>query len=57
MQRHKTIAFFYRLGKEKKAYAAEVIQQQNRIQKYKEDGKDEHDIRKQVTLVLSSANP
>jgi tubulin-specific chaperone A len=36
------------LAKEKLSYEKETIQQEERIEKMKADGKDEYDIRKQV---------
>lgn len=37
-----------RLAKEKEVYAKEVVQQSEKIEKMKADGKDEYDIKKQV---------
>lgn len=46
------IDFFllFRLTKEKTSYEKEVIQEEKRIQKMKEEGKDEYDIKKQVHI-------
>ena len=42
------IIVFPRLAKEKKMYEKEVVDQQKKIEKMKEEGKDEHDVKKQV---------
>ena len=44
--------FICRLGKEKIMYEKEVIDQGNKIEKMKEEGKDEYDIKKQVLNYL-----
>lgn len=43
-----------RLAKEKVMYEKEVEEQRVRIQKYKDQGKDEHDIRKQEEVLQES---
>ena len=43
-----------RLIKEKAMYEMEVVQQEAKIAKMKEEGKDEHDIRKQVRILDKS---
>ncbi|XP_034938953.1 tubulin-specific chaperone A [Chelonus insularis] len=43
-----------RLAKEKITYEKEALQQQERINKYKEQGKDGHDIRKQEEVLQES---
>ncbi|KAK3927785.1 Tubulin-specific chaperone A [Frankliniella fusca] len=43
-----------RIAKEKVMYEKEADQQRGRIQKFKEEGKDEHDIRKQEEVLLES---
>ena len=40
----------FRLTKEKTSYEKEVIQEEKRIEKMKEEGKDEYDIKKQVHI-------
>lgn len=40
-----------RLAKEKTVYEKEAEQQKTRIQKFKDDGKDEYDIRKQEEVL------
>ena len=37
-----------RLGKEREVNKKEIAQQEKRIQKYKDEGRDEYDIKKQV---------
>lgn len=39
---------FFSLAKEKTVYEKEVIQQTERIDKMKAEGKDEYDVKKQV---------
>ncbi|XP_063982400.1 tubulin-specific chaperone A [Diachasmimorpha longicaudata] len=43
-----------RLAKEKVTYEKEVTLQKERIQKYKDQGKDSHDIRKQEEVLQES---
>lgn len=43
-----------RLTKEKISYEKEVIQEEKRIQKMKEEGKDEYDIKKQGEVLQES---
>ncbi|XP_015109536.1 tubulin-specific chaperone A [Diachasma alloeum] len=43
-----------RLAKEKVTYEKEAVQQKERIQKYKDQGKDGHDIRKQEEVLQES---
>lgn len=43
-----------RLAKEKTVYEREAEQQKTRIQKYKDEGKDEYDIRKQEEVLNES---
>ncbi len=40
----------YRLYKEKQMYEKEVIDLEAKVEKMKADGKDEYDIKKQVTV-------
>ena len=40
----------YSLAKEKMMYEKEVVEQERKIEKMKAEGKDEYDIKKQVTL-------
>lgn len=40
-----------RIAKEKVVYEKETELQRNRIQKYKDEGKDEHNIRKQEEIL------
>jgi len=40
-----------RLAKEKVMYEKEADSQRNRVQKYKDEGKDEHDVRKQEEVL------
>lgn len=43
-----------RIAKEKTVYEKEVEQQKNRIQKIKDEGQDEHNIRKQEEVLQES---
>ncbi|XP_026276985.1 tubulin-specific chaperone A [Frankliniella occidentalis] len=43
-----------RIAKEKVMYEKEAEEQRGRIQKFKDEGKDEHDIRKQEEVLLES---
>ncbi|XP_050298021.1 tubulin-specific chaperone A-like [Anthonomus grandis grandis] len=43
-----------RLAKEKTVYEKEAEQQRNRIEKYKSEGRDEHDIKKQEEVLQES---
>ncbi|CAH0553967.1 unnamed protein product [Brassicogethes aeneus] len=43
-----------RLAKEKTVYELEAEQQKVRIEKYKQEGRDEHDIRKQEEVLQES---
>ncbi|KAF7284595.1 tubulin binding cofactor A [Rhynchophorus ferrugineus] len=43
-----------RLAKEKTVYEKEAEQQKNRIQKYKTEGRDEHDVKKQEEVLQES---
>ncbi len=41
-----------RLFKEKQMYEKEVVDQEEKVEKMKVDGKDEYDIKKQVTVTF-----
>lgn len=43
-----------RLAKEKTVYEKEANQQKNRVEKYKAEGRDEHDIKKQEEVLQES---
>ncbi|XP_008552838.1 tubulin-specific chaperone A [Microplitis demolitor] len=43
-----------RLAKEKQTYEKELIQQQERVEKFKQEGKDQHDIKKQEEVLQES---
>ncbi|KAH0539939.1 tubulin-specific chaperone A-like [Cotesia glomerata] len=43
-----------RLTKEKITYEKEATQQQERVEKYKKEGKDQHDIKKQEEVLQES---
>uniref|UniRef100_A0A0B7AZ25 Tubulin-specific chaperone A n=1 Tax=Arion vulgaris TaxID=1028688 RepID=A0A0B7AZ25_9EUPU len=43
-----------RLTKEKASYEVEVVQLEERLEKMKADGKDEHDIKKQYEVLQES---
>lgn len=45
-----------RLTKEKICYEREAVQQRERIQKYKDEGKDEADIKKQSEVLQESVS-
>ena len=42
--------YIYRYGTEKNYYKKEAIKEAEKIEKYRQEGKDEHDIRKQVNI-------
>lgn len=42
----------FRLAKEKSVYEQEVVKQTAHIEKMKADGKDEYDIKKQVSVIV-----
>ncbi|XP_019616960.1 PREDICTED: tubulin-specific chaperone A-like [Branchiostoma belcheri] len=43
-----------RIGKEKTMYGKEVLKEEERLEKFKTEGKDEHDIRKQEEVLQES---
>ncbi|KAJ7385365.1 hypothetical protein OS493_016445 [Desmophyllum pertusum] len=43
-----------RIAKEKKMYEKEVMDQGAKVEKMKEDGKDEHDVNKQIEVLEES---
>ncbi|KXJ16104.1 tubulin-specific chaperone A [Exaiptasia diaphana] len=43
-----------RLGKEKTMYEKEVVDQSKKVEKMKEENKDEHDIKKQIEVLEES---
>ncbi|XP_035667272.1 tubulin-specific chaperone A-like [Branchiostoma floridae] len=43
-----------RIGKEKTMYGKEVLKEEERLEKFKSEGKDDHDIRKQEEVLQES---
>lgn len=46
--------FFFRIAKEKQMYEKEVVDQRKKVEKMKEENKDEYDIKKQVCFKLEN---
>ncbi|CAH1253852.1 TBCA [Branchiostoma lanceolatum] len=43
-----------RIGKEKTMYGKEVLKEEERLEKFKSEGKDDHDIKKQEEVLQES---